>query len=126
MARRTQDSVGEIRQVIGKVQQGTKDVVNAIQNGSELANGTSAHVEKAVAQLASVFEAIAEISDMNSQIVRAAEEQQAVSGEVNQSVVNIRELSAEILKQAGASENVGSDIAKLSSDQKHLIDQFKV
>ena len=126
LARRTQDSVGEIRQVIGKVQQGTKDVVNAIQNGSELANGTSAHVEKAVAQLASVFEAIAEISDMNSQIVRAAEEQQAVSGEVNQSVVNIRELSAEILKQAGASENVGSDIAKLSSDQKHLIDQFKV
>ncbi len=126
LASRTQDSVGEIRQVIGKVQQGTKDVVNAIQNGSELANGTSEHVEQAVSQLASVFEAIAEISDMNSQIVRAAEEQQAVSGEVNQSVANIRELSAEILEQAGASENVGSDIAKLSSDQKQLVDQFKV
>ncbi|GLO61235.1 methyl-accepting chemotaxis protein [Vibrio sp. MACH09] len=126
LASRTQGSVGEIRQVIEKVQHGTTEVVNSIQNGNELAEGASTQVAQAVAQLASVFDAIAEINDMNSEIVRAAEEQKAVSGEVNQSVANIRELSAQILEQAGSSENVGRDIAQLSSQQKALVDQFKV
>lgn len=126
LASRTQESVGDIREVIDRVQSGTKDVVEAIQNGSELANGTSIQIEQAVTELVSVFDAIAEINDMNSQIARAAEEQQAVSGEVNQSVANIRELSAQILEQAGSSESVGRDIARLSLDQKQLVDQFKV
>ena len=63
---------------------------------------------------------------MNSQIVRAAEEQQSVSGEVNQSVVNIRDLSAKILEQAAASEQVGSEIEQLSQQQQKLVNQFKV
>jgi len=126
LASRTQGSVGEIRQVIEKVQHGTTQVVDAIQDGNDLAQGASVQVAQAVEQLASVFDAIAEINDMNSEIVRAAEEQKAVSGEVNQSVANIRELSAQILEQAGSSENVGRDIAQLSSQQKALVDQFKV
>lgn len=63
---------------------------------------------------------------MNNQIVRAAEEQQSVSGEVNQSVVNIRDLSAKILEQAAASEQVGSEIDQLSQQQQKLVNQFKV
>tara|TARA_B100001059_G_C17443596_1_gene383861 strand:+ start:82 stop:273 length:192 start_codon:yes stop_codon:yes gene_type:complete len=63
---------------------------------------------------------------MNNQIVRAAEEQQSVSGEVNQSVVNIRDLSAKILEQAAASEQVGNEIDQLSKQQQKLVNQFKV
>lgn len=126
LASRTQASVGEIRGVIQKVQQGTEDVVEAIQEGNDLANGTALHVQEAVAELSAIFESIAAISDMNSQIVRAAEEQQSVSGEVNQNVSNIRDLSARILEQAEASERVANQISDFSSTQQTLVDQFKV
>ena len=126
LASRTQSSVGEIRAVIDKVHAGTQDVVEAIQEGNILANDTALHVQKAVEDLGSIFTSIEAISDMNNQIVRAAEEQQSVSGEVNQSVVNIRDLSAKILDQAAASEQVGSEIDQLSQQQQKLVNQFKV
>ncbi|CDT84436.1 putative Methyl-accepting chemotaxis protein [Vibrio coralliirubri] len=126
LASRTQSSVGEIRAVIDKVHTGTQDVVEAIQEGNILANDTALHVQKAVEDLGSIFTSIEAISDMNSQIVRAAEEQQSVSGEVNQSVVNIRDLSAKILEQAAASEQVGNEIDQLSQQQQKLVNQFKV
>ncbi|MBJ2146588.1 methyl-accepting chemotaxis protein [Vibrio sp. IB15] len=126
LASRTQSSVGEIRAVIDKVHAGTQDVVEAIQEGNILANDTALHVQNAVEDLGSIFTSIEAISDMNNQIVRAAEEQQSVSGEVNQSVVNIRDLSAKILEQAAASEQVGNEIDLLSQQQQKLVNQFKV
>ncbi|MGI9888848.1 methyl-accepting chemotaxis protein [Vibrio chagasii] len=126
LASRTQSSVGEIRAVIDKVHAGTQDVVEAIQEGNILANDTALHVQNAVEDLGSIFTSIEAISDMNNQIVRAAEEQQSVSGEVNQSVVNIRDLSAKILEQAAASEQVGNEIDQLSQQQQKLVNQFKV
>ncbi|EKM31489.1 HAMP domain protein, partial [Vibrio harveyi] len=65
-------------------------------------------------------------SDMNNQIVKAAEEQQSVSNEVNQSVANIRDLSREILSQAQTSENTGIEMTSLSDQQQTLMSQFKV
>ncbi|MFV0447949.1 MAG: methyl-accepting chemotaxis protein [Vibrio sp.] len=126
LASRTHASVGEIRTVIEKVEKGTRDVVNAIQEGNSLANGTASHVQQAVSELNKIFDAISAISDMNTQIVKAAEEQQTVSAEVNQNVANIRDLSAQILEQAGESEAVGTEISVLSKQQQSLVNQFKV
>ncbi|OEE73892.1 methyl-accepting chemotaxis protein [Vibrio ordalii] len=126
LAQRTQNSVGEIRKVIEKVQQGTEGVVEVIQQGNALANGTAIQVQKAVAELEIVFESISAINDMNSQIVKAAQEQQAVSGEVNLSLSNIRDLSAQILTLVGESESVGAQISQLSAKQQQLVGQFKV
>ncbi|KGY12802.1 chemotaxis protein [Vibrio tubiashii] len=126
LASRTQDSVGEIRQVIENVQTGTRDVVQAIQDGNDLANDSAIQVQNAAKELTQIFEAIASINDMNSQIVKAAEEQQSVSAEVNQSVSNIRDLSAQILSQAEESETVASQIGDLSDKQQQLVNQFKV
>lgn len=126
LASRTQDSVGEIQQVIERVQKGTADVVAAMQESSNLADSTSNHVQQAVSALSRIFESISAINDMNSQIVRAAEEQQSVSSEVNQNVSNIRDLSAKILENAGEAEKVGQEINTLSDTQQSLMSQFKV
>lgn len=126
LASRTQDSVGEIQQVIERVQKGTADVVAAMQESSNLADSTSNHVQQAVSALSRIFESISAINDMNSQIVRAAEEQQSVSSEVNQNVSNIRDLSAKILENAGEAEKVGQEINTLSDTQQSLMNQFKV
>ncbi|WP_117234330.1 methyl-accepting chemotaxis protein [Vibrio maerlii] len=126
LASRTRDSVDEIRGVIENVQTGTQDVVEAIEEGNVLANDTAETVQNAVNNLGAVFESITEIHNMNSEIVRAAQEQQSVSNEVNLNVANIRELSGEILHQAEQSEADGRKIESLAEKQQGLINQFKV
>jgi methyl-accepting chemotaxis protein len=126
LASRTQTSVDEIKQVIESVQSGTTDVVDVIKQGNKLANNTSSEVQNAVKNFHSVFNAIAEISDMNNQIVRAAQEQQAVSTEVNLNISNIRDISGDILNQTESAELVGKEIAELSSEQQRLVAQFRV
>ncbi|EHH2447540.1 methyl-accepting chemotaxis protein [Vibrio vulnificus] len=126
LASSTQDSVAEIRTVISQVQNGTTAVVEAINQGNVFAQHTATEVQNAVIQLQSVFDSIAAINDMNSQIVKAAEEQKAVSAEVNQSVSNIRDLSGQILSQAGESQSAGEMIETLSQQQQRLMGQFKV
>ncbi|CCN36498.1 Methyl-accepting chemotaxis protein [Vibrio nigripulchritudo SO65] len=126
LASRTQESVGEIREVIGKVELGTKDVVSAIQEGNDLANNTSVYVRNAVNELESIKSAIQAITEMNNQIVNATEQQQQVSSEVNLNIANIRDLSADILNQAQSSDSVVSEITEMSHQQQALVSQFKV
>lgn len=126
LASRTQASVGEIRTVISKVEQGTQEVVEAIRGSNETAKVTADQVADAVIQLNHVFTAIHAINEMNHQIVHAAQDQQTVSSQVTESVVNIRDLSAQILAETETSEKVGKQIAQLSLEQQALVAQFKV
>ncbi|NLS11983.1 methyl-accepting chemotaxis protein [Vibrio sp. SM6] len=126
LASRTHDSIEEIQQVIQQLEKGTQDVVSAIGQSSNLADSTANHVQQAVASLSKVFESIASITDMNMQIVKAAQEQQSVSSEVNQNVTNIRELSSSILDQATDAERMVQDIDRHSTTQQALMRQFKV
>lgn len=126
LASRTHDSVGQIRTVIEVLQQGTRDVVVAIEEGNQLAGETSSQVGQAVVSLGQITEAVASIQSMNEQIMHAAQEQQAVSAEVNRNVSNIRGLSSNILEQAERSAGIGERLAELSRHQQALAGQFKV
>jgi len=126
LAIRTQSSVSQIREVINVVQSGTMNIVATIKQGNELANETALLIQKAVLQLDEISDSVTEISEMNSQIVTTVEEQKEASLNVNQSVMNIRELSVEILKQAESSEEISKKIAGQSSEQQLLVNQFKV
>ncbi|OAN18402.1 chemotaxis protein [Photobacterium jeanii] len=126
LASRTQDSVGQIREVIEQLQQGTRSVVMAIEEGNHLAGDTATQVSQAVTSLQQITSSVGAIQSMNEQIMRAAQEQQAVSGEVNRNVSNIRELSENILNQAASSADIGKRLTALAEQQKQLATQFKV
>ncbi|PSU35167.1 methyl-accepting chemotaxis protein [Photobacterium lutimaris] len=126
LASRTHDSVGQIHTVIEILQQGTREVVVAIEEGNQLAGETSSQVGQAVVSLGQITEAVASIQSMNEQIMHAAQEQQAVSAEVNRNVSNIRGLSENIRGQAERSAGIGERLAKLSQHQQSLAGQFKV
>lgn len=126
LASRTGDSVDEIRTVIEQLQSGTKSVVSAVTEGNTIALDGASTIKLSVESLQQISDAVVTIQDMNMQIVRAAEEQQAVSNEVNQSVSNIRDTSQKMLEQANLGEEVGLELSSLSTQQKELMSQFKV
>ncbi|WP_152224090.1 methyl-accepting chemotaxis protein [Pseudomonas sp. SCB32] len=126
LARRTQDSVEEIRQVIEGLQNGTRDVVGAMNNSHRQAQDSVSQVEQAVAALKRIGEAVGVITDMNLQIASAAEEQSAVAEEINRNVAGIRDVTESLSSQAQESAQVSQSLNKLANHQQGLMDQFRV
>ncbi|WP_449629653.1 methyl-accepting chemotaxis protein [Pseudomonas sp.] len=126
LAKRTQDSVEEIRQVIEDLQNGTREVVGSMQNSQQQAQGSVSQVEQAVAALRRIGEAVTVITDMNLQIASAAEEQSAVAEEITQNVASIRDVTESLTGQADESARVSQSLNNLANHQQGLMDQFRV
>ncbi|HCF6136411.1 TPA: methyl-accepting chemotaxis protein [Pseudomonas aeruginosa] len=125
LARRTQDSVEQIRGVIEGLQQGTRDVVDAMHGSHRQAQGSVEQVDEAVAALQRIGEAVTVINDMNLQIASAAEEQSSVAEEINRNVAAIRDVTDSLSSQAEESAQVSQSLNRLANHQQGLMEQFK-
>ncbi|WDH20810.1 methyl-accepting chemotaxis protein [Pseudomonas chlororaphis] len=126
LARRTQESVEETRQVIEQLQSGTQEVVGSMGNSHRQAQGSVEQVGQAVTALRQIGDAVTVISDMNLQIASAAEEQSAVAEEINNNVATIRDVTESLSEQANESARVSQSLNSLANQQQSLMDQFRV
>ena len=126
LAKRTQDSVEEIRQVIENLQSGTRDVVGSMHSSHKQAQSSVELVEQAVTSLRRISDAVTVINDMNLQIASAAEEQSAVAEEVNRNVASIRDVTEALSGQADESARISQSLNSLANHQQGLMDQFRV
>ncbi|WP_249677297.1 methyl-accepting chemotaxis protein [Pseudomonas abieticivorans] len=126
LAKRTQDSVEEIRHVIERIQSGTRGVVLTMHSSHTKAQDNAGQIQQAVQALGKISDAVTVISDMNLQIASAAEQQSAVAEEVNRNVSAIRSVTETLTGQATESAQVSSQLNALSSQQMKLMDQFRV
>ncbi|GIZ12006.1 chemotaxis transducer [Pseudomonas sp. NCCP-436] len=126
LAKRTQDSVEEIRQVIEGLQSGTREVVSTMHSSHRQAQGSVEQVQEAVASLQRISQAVSLITDMNLQIASAAEEQSSVAEEINRNVASIRDVTESISRQAEESAQVSQNLNRLANHQQGLMDQFRV
>ncbi|WP_455885171.1 methyl-accepting chemotaxis protein [Pseudomonas spelaei] len=126
LAKRTQDSVEEIRQVIERIQSGTRGVVATMHSSQNQAQNNAGQIHQAVQALGKISDAVTVISDMNLQIASAAEQQSAVAEEVNRNVSAIRTVTETLTGQATESAAISSQLNALASQQMKLMDQFKV
>nr|WP_112196624.1 methyl-accepting chemotaxis protein [Pseudomonas sp. LG1E9] len=126
LAKRTQDSVEEIRLVIERIQSGTRGVVATMHSSQSQAQSNAGQIHHAVQALGKISDAVTVISDMNLQIASAAEQQSAVAEEVNRNVSAIRTVTETLTGQATESAAISSQLNALASQQMKLMDQFKV
>ncbi|PMU92333.1 chemotaxis protein [Pseudomonas sp. GW704-F3] len=126
LAKRTQDSVEEIRQVIERIQSGTRGVVATMHSSQQQAQSNAGQIHQAVQALGKISDAVTVISDMNLQIASAAEQQSAVAEEVNRNVSAIRTVTETLTGQATESAAISSQLNALASQQMKLMDQFRV
>ena len=126
LAKRTQDSVEEIRIVIERIQTGTCGVVATMHSSQTQAHNNAGQIRQAVDALGKISDAVTVISDMNLQIASAAEQQSAVAEEVNRNVSAIRTVTETLTEQATESAAISSQLNSLASQQMKLMDQFRV
>ncbi|MGH8436499.1 MAG: methyl-accepting chemotaxis protein [Pseudomonas sp.] len=93
LASRTQASTGEIQQMIQRLKTGAQTAVSSMHAG-QVATGTGVEASQRTGEsLGSITRQIEKISDMNTQVAAATEEQSAVTEEINRNVQGIADLA---------------------------------
>ncbi|WP_458735817.1 methyl-accepting chemotaxis protein [Zobellella taiwanensis] len=111
LAQRTQDSTGEIQQMIQQLQNHASAVVGHMHNSQEQAAISMDVVGAAGRDLEQILDEVQRINDMNAQIATASEEQSAVAEEINRNLIHINEGAQEALLVA--------ELISLSSQRVH-------
>ncbi|MBP8184493.1 MAG: methyl-accepting chemotaxis protein [Pseudomonas sp.] len=93
LAKRTQESTAEIDSMILRLQRGSHDAVQAMQNGQSKARQTVDEANQAEQALHNIRHAVDTIMAMNTQIASATEQQTAVAHEINRNLVAIHDVA---------------------------------
>jgi len=126
LAIRTRASTEDIREKIERVQVGASGVVQAIGTSEERAMHSVEDARRASESFKRISTSVTALNDMNTQIANAAEEQLAVTEEVNR---NIHHITKTVDQTASGSENLAqaSDaLAHLAAEMQEQIGHFRV
>ncbi|KUM42634.1 chemotaxis protein [Pseudomonas sp. EpS/L25] len=124
LAARTQQSTGEIENMIGAIQGGTGKAVNAMLTSTEQAGACLTVAGAAGEALAEIGRHIVQITERNLSISAATEEQAQVAREVDRNLTSIRDLSTQNAAGAGQTAAASNDLARLAGDLHGTVRQF--
>jgi methyl-accepting chemotaxis protein len=125
LASRTQQSTVEIQQVIEQLQAGARDSAAVMLQGRAQVEVSVRQAQQAGDSLSGITGAVTRISDMNTQIASAAEQQSAVADEISQNVVNINQVADRVTESAGQTAQASSQLAHLAVGLQTLVGQFR-
>ncbi|WP_409440447.1 methyl-accepting chemotaxis protein [Pseudomonas sp.] len=126
LAHRTGESTREIESMIGSIQQGTGQTVQALQSSAERARSTLEKANAAGEALSTITSNVADINDRNLLIASASEQQAQVAREVDRSLVSIRDLSVQTAAGAQQTSVAIQELARLAVDLNGLVRRFSL
>ena len=124
LAQRTQQSTEEIHNMIEQLQTGTKDAVSVMESGREQATVSVTHAALGGELLGTITSAINTITDMNTQIASAAEEQSAVAEEINRNIINISQVTQEAAHGAETTLEANKKLTSMIDEFDNMSKQF--
>lgn len=126
LANRTQDSIGEIEQMIEKLQSGVREAVGVMERSSESAHDTLDRTGNTQGLLDEIAQSVRQITDLSTQVASAVEEQTAVTEEINRNAVNIDQVSNESLDAIEQINTASADLARLAASLSEMVGQFRL
>lgn len=126
LASKTQSSTEEIQEMIRRLQNGTNKAVSVMQSSKSSGEATVEMANKADTALNDIAAAISMISEMNTQIASAAEEQTSVTDDINRSLTRIVEIADGSADGARRAENASEQLADLGHSLSDQVKQFKI
>ncbi|MFA5626667.1 MAG: methyl-accepting chemotaxis protein [Thiohalomonadaceae bacterium] len=126
LASRTQKSTEEIQRTIERLQASTRAAVQAMEAAQERAQTSSDYVENAAEGLAMIAGEVSTITDMNTQIATAAEEQSSVAEEINRNIVSISQTADMTSEGAKQTSQISEELVQLCNELNRLVNEFKL
>ncbi|WP_372596903.1 methyl-accepting chemotaxis protein [Amphritea sp.] len=124
LANRTQTSTEEIREMIEKLQNSAGKAVLTMGQGQIKTDTCVSQNEATVKALDAIYNAIELISNMNTQIAVAVEQQGVVADEINRSVFKIRDMSEQNLSAVEQTAVTSGQMFSVSQGFSELSSQF--
>jgi len=126
LAQRSQTSTDEINIIVQRLLSSSQTAVSTMEQSQTKALGGVTRAEAVQNSLELITGAIADINNRNLQIANAAEEQNAVSTEIDQNVSRIRQLSEQTVEQSGEIISGNERLVMLADNLNKAVSKFIV
>jgi methyl-accepting chemotaxis protein len=126
LAQRTQQSTGEIQNMIGKLQANTEQAVAEMNGGEAHANNSVSHMQTLLAALEEITQSIQEVNGLNASIAVAAQQQGEVSHEISRSITEVSDSVGQSSRHAEQTSVTSAALSELSSGLRQIIHGFKI
>ncbi|WP_152224370.1 PAS domain-containing methyl-accepting chemotaxis protein [Pseudomonas sp. SCB32] len=124
LAQRTAESTEQIHQLIANLQHTATEAVRAMEAGRRQADEGVERVLRADNALVGISDAVANITDMTTQIAAAAEEQSAVAEEINRNISTIADLADQTSGEAQRTAQLSEELTQTAHRQYSLVERF--
>lgn len=125
LAQRTQQSTEEIRMIIERLQNESRNAVASMQKSSELARVSVNQAEAAAETLEHIAGAVDTINSMNTMIATAAEEQSQVAEEIDRRIVSISDVAEQTRTDTRTVVSATEEITQEIHELNQLISRFR-
>ncbi|AOU97308.1 hypothetical protein BI364_04245 [Acidihalobacter yilgarnensis] len=126
LAKRTQQSTQEIQNMIANLQAAAKNAVKAMKVSQQGVERSVTLAGTSGDRLTAISGAVGKISDMTTQIATAAEEQSAVTTEMNENISNISVATEQTEESAHQIAEAGRKMSDLATELQRLVSKFRV
>ncbi|TMP43674.1 methyl-accepting chemotaxis protein [Pseudoalteromonas citrea] len=126
LASRTGQSTDEIQKMIEKLQKNAQETVNAVQSCQEISENTVEQASGADQVLDEIERLITVISDMNSHIARATQEQSSVAQEVNLRIADLSNATHQSLDTTHTLTDASLNLKQSSHQLGQVVQRFKI
>ncbi|MEI8666918.1 methyl-accepting chemotaxis protein [Pseudoalteromonas sp. B131b] len=126
LASRTGKSTDEIQSMITKLQEGTKAAVEAVKASQTLSVSTVDQASSANTSLNEIERLVSVITEMNSQIARATEQQTSAADEVNLRINDLSHSTEQSLSNTKQLTDASDKLKQSSSELSNVVNRFKL
>jgi methyl-accepting chemotaxis protein len=126
LAKRTQESVAEIKSNIDQLTSRTQEVVNAIQSSRSTSKSSVEQAQQTKASVNEITQSLARISERVHQILEAAKEQAQASHSISARVQDISSKAHEISNTSNQNEMAGERMLEQGQNLAQVCSVFKV
>ncbi|MGF1808198.1 methyl-accepting chemotaxis protein, partial [Aliivibrio sifiae] len=126
LASRTQDSTAQISNMIIELQDEAIKSVTLMQSNSDDAHQIAEKTVNTQNTVSSIFESVAIIQTMNSQISASTEEQLVATSSVNQLITEINAFAKENASDVDATERQSERLGLMADNLTAIVSRFKL
>ena len=126
LAKRTQESTGQIRELNERLKSACHNAVSMMKNGHEHTQNSACSAEDAGNHIHTIVEQVNTIMDMNTMVATAVKQQSAVAEDMNRNIVNISQIAEETSAGASETANTSQNLAGLARQLEKRLEAFSI
>ncbi|KLV08850.1 chemotaxis protein [Photobacterium aquae] len=126
LAARTQDSTIEIQSIIEELQSQSVNANSSMQSSLEMLERNQLLSTQANDALLGITDSVMQISDMNTQVATAAEQQSQVTQDISRNITNMSAIVNQNVAGISQSALASNELSRLAEQQKQQLSVFKI